>query len=83
MAVEARFYVRETTKFATGGYAEPRPAGRVALSPSTRGPENKAWASATPTGDITMTVIGPAHAWFEERLGQDVRIVFDDAPAVD
>jgi hypothetical protein len=83
MAVEARFYVAEVTKQAYGGYAPPAPAGRVKLGPSTRGDENKKWASATPSGSIEMTVIGSALAWFEERLGKDIRILMDDAPEPD
>ena len=80
MAVTARFYIQRIVKFANGGYAEPKPTGTVHLMPSTRGEENKVWASATPSGQITMTVRGSAFPWFEDRLGKDVHITFDDVP---
>lgn len=81
MAVQARFYVAEITKQAYGGWAPPAPAGKVILQPVTRGEANKDWASATPSGRIEMTIITGALAWFEERLGQEVAITFEDRPA--
>lgn len=80
MAVHAKFYVAETTKFASSvnpaGWAEPAPHGKVVLRPVTRGADNKEWASSTPSGEIQMTVIGPALAQFEAAIGQEVDILF-------
>ena len=81
MAVVARFYVAQITKVAGGGYAPPAPRGTVTLRAVARGEENKAWASATPSGTVEMTIINsPAFVWFEERVGKDVAITFEDAP---
>lgn len=82
MAVTARFYVAEVAKYPTqnNGWADPAPRGKVVLRPAMRGEENKAWASATPSGEITMTMHGDALPWFEDRLGADLHITFDDVP---
>lgn len=83
MAVTARFYIAEIHKFPTnhGGWADPAPLGQVVLRPALRGEENKAWASATPSGEMKMTLRGDALPWFEERLGADLHITFEDVPA--
>lgn len=85
MAVKARFYVAEVTRFASGntgaarsGYASPAPYGRIVMRPVSRGEENKEWASATPSGEIQMTVNGPAMPWFESRIGSEIGITFED-----
>lgn len=78
MSVRARFYVAEVSKFANGGYADPKPVGRVVMRAVARGEHNKAWASATPSGELTMTVIGGALPWFEERIGAEVSILLED-----
>lgn len=82
MAVRAKFYVAEFTRYATGasrpGYADPAPFGKVVLRPVTRGEENKEWASATPSGQFEMTVNGPGLPWFEERIGREVNILIED-----
>jgi hypothetical protein len=72
--VTGRWYVAEVTRFAYN------PAQRtVKLRASTKGDENKAWAAATPSGEITMQISNEAAAkWFEDRLGQDVSSAFDD-----
>lgn len=84
MSVQARFYVREVTKYAySSGYAAPAPVVMVKLNPvsGSKGEINKSWASATPSGEITMTIGNPAAAaWFEDRLGKDVAITFADRP---
>lgn len=81
MAVAARFYVAEVTRRPSGrqmnGYAAPAPVGSVVLHPS-GGKGNEEWASATPVGKIEMTLRTEALTWFEERLGVDVAIRFDD-----
>jgi hypothetical protein len=82
MAVQARFYVAESTRYANGqsrpGWADPAPVGKVVLLPVVRGEANKQWASATPSGKIEMTVHGSALPWFEAHLGLEVAITFDD-----
>lgn len=82
MSVVAKFYVQEVTNFAYGqGWAAPAPKVRVKLVVSTRGEENKAWASATPSGEINMTIGNPAAAeWFSSMIGKDVSISFNEAP---
>jgi hypothetical protein len=81
MTVQARFYVAETTRYAGLGYAEPKPAGKVVMRPVTRGEANSMWASATPSGNIEMVIKSGAYTWFEERLGTEIAITFDDVPA--
>lgn len=84
MSVSARFYVRSVEKYAAQaqkGWAPPAPVINVKLSPVSggRGEQNKAWASATPSGEVTLTIGNAgAAAWFEERLGKDVAITFED-----
>ncbi len=74
MAVIARFYIAEVTRFAY------QPDNRIVkLRPSTKGEANKAWAAATPSGELSMTIGNPKAAeWFSDRLGQDVEITFND-----
>lgn len=75
MAVVARFYVQELTQ-----YAYDPGSLRVTLQAVSRGPENKEWATATPSGQLSMSVKNSAAAdWFRERLGKEVAIQFDDA----
>lgn len=87
MSVVARFYVRMIEKNAAqrmDGWAQPAPIITVHLNPvsGSRGEQNKAWAAATPTGNVTMTIGNPdAAAWFEEMLGQDIAITFEARPA--
>jgi hypothetical protein len=78
-AVEARFYVAEVTRRAWGGAP-----WSVKLQAVSRGPENKVWASATPSGTVTLEISNEAAArWFDDRLGKgDVAITFTDAPDV-
>lgn len=76
MAVQARFYVESILKRAY----DPVQVD-VTLKAAGRGEQNKAWAKYTPSGDITMHVNNPAAAaWFEERLGRDIALTFDDIP---
>jgi len=76
MSVQARFYVRDITRHAYN------PAQvEVVLSAVSRGTENKTWASATPVGELKMSINNPAAAqWFADRLGQDVAMTFEDRP---
>jgi hypothetical protein len=81
-SVNARFYVARTTRYANGqsrpGFADPAPMGEVILLPVVRGDANKEWASATPSGEMKMVIHGSAMTWFEQRLGAELAITFDD-----
>lgn len=81
MAVEARFYVSEITKRPRNGLVgDDNSIGGVKLQVSTKGPNN--WSEWTPTGHVEIGTVNPeALAWFSERLGKDVAVVFDDVPA--
>lgn len=72
--VQARFYVSEVTRYAYN------PENlNVVLRAVGRGEENKTWASATPMGEMKLTIGNAAAAkWFEERLGKDVALTFED-----
>lgn len=88
MSIAARFYVRSVEKFAhqgatptdpAPGWAKPAPIVKVTLDvvSGNRAPENQQWASATPAGQIIMTVGNPeAAAEFEEWLGEDIAVTF-------
>lgn len=84
MAVQARFYVQRVTRYAgqwQEGWAAPAPQVEVGMYPvsGSRGEQNKAWASATPAGEIKLTVGNPDAAnWFESMLGKDVSITFEE-----
>lgn len=87
MSVTARFYVRQITRHAgfagnqQPGYAAPAPQVEVTLNPvsDAKGEQNKSWASATPSGEIKMTIGNPeAAAWFDSMLGKDVAITFEE-----
>jgi hypothetical protein len=74
MKVLARFYVQQVTR-----YAHAPGQVSVTLQAVCRGEENKTWAAATPSGQITMNVNnGSAGGWFAERLGKDIAITFED-----
>lgn len=87
--VTARFYVAEVNRFAgevQAGYAKPAPriAVKLRVVSGNRAPENAQWASATPQGEVTMTVGNPeAAAWFDSMLGRDVAITFEAREDVD
>lgn len=74
MGVQAKFYVASITKHAgSGDYAE------ITLRVVTRGGANADWAAATPSGEIKMTVSNPpAITWFEDRLGKELALGFED-----
>ena len=70
--VLANFYVTSVTK-------RPNNVSAVSLSAVTKGPNN--WSQWSPAGTIELTTVNAkATAWFEERIGKDVRITFDDLP---
>lgn len=72
--ITARFYVTSITRNAYN------PAhAAITLKPAYRGEENKAWAEATPSGEITLQVNNPAAVaqfteWFE--TGKDLHLTF-------
>lgn len=80
MYVSARFWVDEIK---TRGYNPD--VAEVLLRPTCRGDENKAWAKATPDGEIRLMINNPAAAqFFKDNQGKDVAITFEevDMPTV-
>lgn len=82
--VRARFWVQKLTKQAV---SQNGIAVHVELAPVVRGkgqpgydPEaNVDWSKYTPSGSIQLTLTTEAAAdWFEQRIGQDVAITFED-----
>lgn len=73
MAVSARFFVASILKTASDSLA-------VTLLPVVRPTnDNIEWSKYTPSGKLEMNVTADgARAWFEDRLGKDVAITFDD-----
>lgn len=75
MPVVARFYVAETKRTAY----DPG-AAHVVLQAVSRGPENKEWSTATPSGRVELTIKNsPAAEFFVSRLGKDITITFEPA----
>lgn len=78
MAVQARFWVQKVTKQAAAGDGIIR---EVILQPKIRpdGNDNVDWSKYTPSGDMRLMITQqPAGEWFEDRIGKDVAITFDD-----
>lgn len=77
MAVAARFWVQKVNKSLANGSEIHR---EVILQPVIRPTDdNVAWSKYTPSGEIRLVVTAAgAGEWFEERLGKDVAITFDD-----
>lgn len=84
MSVRAIFYVEEMTIRPGDTYQDDKgPVGTVKLRAAAKGPYGK-WARYTPHGDLTLGTLNPAaFAWFQERLGTDVAITFDDPTEAD
>jgi hypothetical protein len=77
MAVAARFYVAKVERF----LVTQADVGRtVTLNPVLRATDdNVQWSKYTPSGEIRLTVTAqPAGEWFEDRLGKDIAITFED-----
>ena len=71
MGVRAIFFVSEVAKIVGG-------AGKVKLQAAAKG-DYKQWSKWTPSGLIEFTCLNEqATAWFDERIGRDVAIGFDD-----
>jgi hypothetical protein len=77
MSVKAKFYVRGVTAIAG---ATPD-TGSVELLPVTRGAANAPWSSATPSGQINLTITNP-NAWrfYRDNLGKELYVTFDLVP---
>lgn len=84
MSVAARFWVQKVTKQAVSGGAVTRhvelaPVIRASQLPGADG--NVDWSQYTPSGLIQLTVSAPAAGqWFEEMLGRDIAITFEEVP---
>jgi len=83
MAVQAKFYVSEVTKFGYGGTESTSLGRKVKLQATSRKDEsNRKFWQATPMGTIELglsAVDGDAAGlWFERRLGQSVMLTFED-----
>lgn len=75
MAVQARFYVSEMKRQAYNPDAV-----TITMTAVSRGEHNKIWASATPSGQITMTINAQgAAAYFVDRLGKEIAVSFEEA----
>jgi hypothetical protein len=76
VAVQARFYVSNIEK-------TPTEYTTVRLLPVTRDKSNAGWSKYTPSGELWMNVHNSTGAaqWFEERLGKDIAITFEDRDA--
>jgi len=76
--VRAKFFVSACEAVAASAN-QPGPQGNVTLKAVSRGAENSSWASATPTGTLTMYVSNPSgFAWMQSRLGKEVYMDFTD-----
>lgn len=77
MAVQARFWVKSVEKQAAAGGGLLR---NVVLQPVTRSTDdNVDWSQYTPVGEIKLMITKDgAGEWFEDRIGKDVAITFDD-----
>lgn len=69
--VRAKFYVEEIAKTIHGG--------RVKLRVVSRGEDNKKWASATPVGEISMTIRNELAIEFYD-VGDEYFVDFTRAP---
>ena len=85
MTVQAKFYVAEVTRFGYGGSENTQMGRKVKLQATSRKDESslKFW-QATPSGQIEMSLSAEAGLgaglWFEERIGKNVLLSFDDFP---
>jgi len=88
MAVKARFWVQKIEKVVSGSAAPgqvPNLNMWVSLAPVVRSTgqpgdgQNKDWSKYTPAGEVRMCLTAEgAQKWFEDRIGKDVSITFDD-----
>lgn len=83
MAVKARFWVQKITKQRVSGgivrQVELAPVIRSVGQPGYDPEANVDWSKYTPSGVIQLNITAEeAGAWFEELLGHDVSITFDE-----
>lgn len=74
MSVKAKFYVSQIVKSVN-------PFVAITLLPVTRKDgDNIDWSKFTPSGRVELNVSTETGAaqWFEDRIGKDVAITFDD-----
>lgn len=71
MTVRAKFYVEEVARTTYGG--------RVKLRAVSRGEDNKKWASATPSGELSMTIRNELAVEFFD-VGEEYYLDFTKAP---
>lgn len=77
MTVRAIFYVEEIS-MKPAGNDDTGHVGVAKLRAAAKGPYQK-WSQYTPYGSLEIGTLNPsALAWFQERLGSDVAISFDD-----
>lgn len=72
--VHARFYVSQITEYSYGQGTK-----EVTLQAVSRGPENKEWSAATPSGRIVMTINNTAAA-AQFFTGKEYLVTFELAP---
>ena len=78
MSVKAKFFV-QGAEHSTGADPE-NMQGSVKLQAVCRGASNAQWASATPSGQLTMYITNPpAFRYFHDRIGKEVSLTIDDA----
>lgn len=66
-AVRAKMYVSKTER-----HAYDPSATKITMQVVSRGDENKAWAAATPTGTLELSIKNPiAAAALADQLGQE------------
>jgi hypothetical protein len=74
MTVRAKLFVQSVTR-----NAYQPDAAVITLAAVTRGQDNKAWAAATPTANLNMTILNAAAADLFE-LGEEYYLDFTPAP---
>lgn len=79
MSVVAKFRVSSRTEYAGWGDEPGKTQESVKLM-AAAGPENKAWAAATPAGMIEMTITNPA-ALDQFKVGEYVMVTFEPVEA--
>lgn len=79
MAVKARFWVREFTRYGNTDNVRVLLAPVVRSKPQPGAEGNVDWSKFTPSGEFWMSVTTEgAQSWFEERIGKDVSITIED-----
>lgn len=80
MAVAARFWVQKITKSRVAQDGTNREVVLAPVVSPTQGNDN--WSRYTPSGEIRLVVTtDEAGQWFEDRLGKNLAITFEDTPA--